>query len=89
MLLILGSWPRRWVLLHGWIAANYAERLLVGSPASEEIFIDYTIYTANGCVVFAKHEEERTMVYCPHGAPTDAAQIGSLAHVIGPWYRTE
>jgi len=87
MALVLTSWPSRWVLFHGWKAANHASRLLAGNPASDNSFIDYTIYTASGCVVFATNEDDRTMVYCPNGNPTDAAQIGSLAHVVGPWYR--
>lgn len=89
MAVVLISWSARWVLLHGWTAAIYAEQILANNPVHEDRFIDYTIYTTKGCVAFATHEEDRTMVYCPHGAPTDTAQVGPLAHVVGRWYRVK
>lgn len=90
LVIVMISWSWRWILFNGWTATNYAVHLLAGDrPKTENSFIDYTIYTASGCVVFFTHDEEdRTMVYCPNGSPKVVDQIGTLKHVIGPWYQT-
>lgn len=86
--IVISIWPWKWVIFHGWTAAKHADRLLNGSkPTTESRFINYTIYTASGCVIFATHEDDRIMVYCPDGDPTDTKKIGYLEHVFGPWYK--
>ena len=88
LLFTLSSWSWRWVIFHGWSAVSLADHLLAGgNPTIEDRFIDYTIYTASGCVVFSTNNEDKVMIYCPHGVPDDAGKIGSLEHIIGPWYR--
>jgi len=89
-ILIMANWSWRWIVIYGWEAANFAGELLEGgNPSTNESFIDYTIYTAHGCVVFATHDSDRTMVYCPNGVQANIYQIGHVEHVIGPWYQME
>lgn len=87
ILVVLSSWSWRWILFHGWAAEKLANHLLAGdSQYSDDEFIDYTIYTADSCVIFSTHDEEdRAMVYCPHATRT--TKIGSLEHILGSWYR--
>jgi hypothetical protein len=88
LLVLIISWPLRWIILNGWTAANYADHLLSGDSSKiEDSFIDYTIYTESGCVVFSTHIEDRVMVYCPHGMPRKTWKLGNLEHVLGAWYR--
>lgn len=88
LLILLSSWPFRWILFNGWTAASFADYLLNGStPKNEDSLIDYTIYTESGCVVFSSHVEDRVMVYCPHGLPNVTEKLGNLEHVLGAWYR--
>ncbi|WP_157204030.1 hypothetical protein [Methylomonas methanica] len=88
LLVLLSSWPFRWILFNGRSAASFADHLLSGnSPKNEDSFIDYTIYTEGGCVVFSTHVEDRVMIYCPHGLPNSTENLGNLEHVLGAWYR--
>ena len=88
--IVIANWPWRWILIHGWGASKHADQLLSGQPSSDSSFIDYTIYTADGCVVFAQHEaDDRTMVYCPKGLPGLSEQVGPLKHVVSSWYRAD
>lgn len=89
MLLLFTNWSWRWIVLHGWSASKQAKSLLSGRVDTDNDFIDYIVYTAEGCVVFSEHESEgRAMVYCPKGIPAGTNKIGALAHLVGDWYTT-
>jgi len=89
IIFIIANWSWRWVVVHGWEAANFAGELLEGGdPSTSESFIDYTIYTSQGCVVFATHDSDRTMVYCPNGVQANTDQTRQVEHVIGSWYQS-
>jgi len=92
LLLVIFSWPLRWIILNGSAASIYAKKILLGEEVSNEQFIDYIIYTTtSGCVVFGRHEQDEknsAMVYCPNGIPLDRHNIGDLSHVFGVWYKT-
>lgn len=88
-LLLLSDWSWRWMVVHGWSASKQAELMLSGHSRTEDEFIDYLIYTLDGCVIFSEHESEsRAMAYCPKGVPSDKSKIGVLTHLIGAWYTT-
>ncbi|WP_148217442.1 hypothetical protein [Allochromatium vinosum] len=88
--LAIVRWPWRWLVTHGWQASTLADDFLNNlSPTINDEFIDYTIYTAHGCIVFATHKDNRAMVYCPNSAPANAPQIGDMLHIIGPWYEVQ
>lgn len=88
MLLLFTNWSWRWVVIHGWSASKQAELILSNRVEKiDDEFLDYLIYTAGNCVVFAEHETEgRAMVYCPKGIPTETNKIGALTHLVGDWY---
>jgi hypothetical protein len=80
------SW--RWIAFNGWSASSYAKKMLSGDLTQNERFIDYIVYSSNGCVVFAEHEsEDHRMIYCPKDLPIDSVGLGKLSHVVGSWYR--
>lgn len=89
ILLLSTNWSWRWLVLHGWSASKQAKLLLSGQRDTDDEFIDYIIYTMDGCVVFSPHETEgHAMAYCPKGLPSDSNKIGATTHLVGAWYTT-
>jgi hypothetical protein len=87
----LVSEDKRWLFFNGNDAEVYATQLLSGGTAkTPDRFIDYSVSTNNGYVVFSKHGDHSTIYgYFPVKTPTEiggAALKVNWEKLDGKWF---
>lgn len=86
--LLMSNWHLRWVVFNWYPAVDVATRLLNGSQEAEDRFIEYVVYSTNGCVIFSAHGSERGVAYCGKLGKPELVEP-KLHKIFGPWYRVE